>query len=126
MLGSILVGFILDTKKEILEATTINPYLTSSLYNESNSYDFAKYCGVNNCPQTILNFSQSKPTQTSIYFLFASLLILCALAMCTTVFFMDNLKDDEEANQKSELSDSKKMSLKIISKKPEFFRKAVQ
>ena len=120
MLGSIMVGTVLVTNDDIsITMTTLDELVSvqnnsTVLYSELEIYDYGEKCGVNNCPQTTLNFAQSKPTQASIYALFASLVILCILSIGTTVFFMDNLNEREELDESNKKQN--KFSLKIIGK----------
>ena len=80
------MGYILVTETDGLNATDL----------QSEIYEYEKSCGYNNCPQTILNFSQASPTQTSVYILFSSLITLGVLAILTTLFFMDNINEAED------------------------------
>ena len=59
------------------------------------SYDYARSCGRNNCPNTKLLESNTKPTLKSFYILYASLIGLCLLAILITLFFVDHIDDDD-------------------------------
>lgn len=103
-----MVGAILKTQNEI-----------SNFTNEVNitlghgAYDYIASCGINNCPQTRLNHTLSKPTQESIYYLFLALISLIIASMLDTFFFMDNLSyhDDDENSPKE------KITLKLTAKR---------
>ena len=104
MVGSVLVATILVTEEDKKE-------LTNSTLNYNDDYNYKINCGANNCPQTQLNFKKSKPTQTSIYILFGSMILCCLLSIAVTFFFMDNISEAEQ--EKS----NKKKTCSIIGKR---------
>ena len=89
MVGSVLVATILVTEEDKKEPTNL-------ALNQTYNYNYEINCGANNCPQTQLNFEKSRPTQTSIYILFGSMILCCLLSIAITFFFMDNISDTEE------------------------------
>ncbi len=81
-----MAGGILDTEKKSFNGT----------------FDYAGSCGIANCPNTKLPASQSTPTDKSFYILYGSLILLCVLSILITIFFMDNISDDDENNVEKE------------------------
>ena len=54
---------------------------------------------MNNCPATQLPYATSEPTLSSIYNLFATLVIATVFAILIGLLFVDDLKFDENLNQ---------------------------
>ena len=80
MLGALWLGVILQLKD--LPANT--------------TYNYAENCGANNYPQTKLPEAASKPTVKSVYILGATLAASCVVAIIVTVFFVDDIVEDDE------------------------------
>lgn len=95
ILASLWIGFILQTKE---------------IYTNS-TFDYAAYCGSQNCPRTKLPEATSKPTLNSIYALFGTLSASTLLSLFICLLFVDDLKFDEN-NKKMPRG---KISLTLIS-----------
>ena len=88
-MGSLLVAVILKPQSKQYGSTY-------SIKNES--YDYARYCGFNNCPNTQLPDVSSKSTSNSIYALIGTMMFLCILSIFVTLIFVDDISltiDDE-------------------------------
>lgn len=85
--GSLLVATIIKTNKNLNYNETLN-----------ETYDYAAQCGANNCPSTLLPPSDSTPDKDSVYWLSGSMDLLVIIALLISIFFMDNLKDNENDN----------------------------
>ena len=68
--------------------------------NNTEPYDYARYCGYNNCPNDRLPDISSKPSLFSVYLLCGSMISLCILAMVVTILLVDNIKDLENGEIK--------------------------
>ena len=83
VLGYGLIAFILDTGSQ-------------GPSNSSAPFDYAKSCGLRNCPSTPLPSSQSNPTRQSFYIYYVCLLCLCGASVLITFFFIDNIKENSD------------------------------
>jgi hypothetical protein len=99
-LGPVFVATILQNESSNLNET--------QLLNLTE-YDYANSCGINNCPQTLLPPSQSKPTKNSVYALYGTLIGMIALSILVTLFFVDDLSDESKAKEKPKFSDTGKL-----------------
>lgn len=102
-----LVAVILDTSN-----SSINQ---SNLSVLSTDFDYASSCGINNCPSTILPSSQALPTTISFNILYAVLVGFCILAFMIVLFFMDDIKGKNEADDDSALNIAARFKNEFIS-----------
>ena len=100
-LGSILIAMIL--KPDDHHSTHSFNQTLNFTYNNSEPYNYAKYCGYNNCPFDKLPEISSKRSLFSIYLLRAAMMSLCVLSMIVTILFVDNISiiDDKIEKQKN-------------------------
>ena len=61
-------------------------------------FNFEQTCGFNNCPIDVLPESSSDPTKTSVYILLGILLFINFLGILTTIFFIDEIYYEKNAN----------------------------
>ncbi len=64
------------------------------------TFDYARYCGANNCPADILPVSSTTPSKQSIYLLVGVLIGICVIGLVNTICFMDDI--EIEAEEKKE------------------------
>ena len=69
----------------------LKPETQQNHLNQSEPYDYARYCGLNNCPTDKLPDISAKPTLYSVYFLCGALIFLCVLSIILTLIFVDNI-----------------------------------
>lgn len=67
----------------------------------SESYDYARYCGFNNCPSDPLPPASSSPTQASVYTLLGLLVLVCLISMVITILFMDHIEMNEGSSDEN-------------------------
>jgi predicted PurR-regulated permease PerM len=88
----------------------------------STNFSYVDSCGANNCPDTILLESSTKPSVVSVYYLIGTLVALCGLAFFITILFVDNISttttatttiDKNESNSQQNLSEFIKLKLKL-------------
>ena len=77
-----------------------NQTFLNSTLNDSKPFDYARYCGFNNCPSDKLPDVSSKSSLTSVYILCGILMLLCVAAILVTIIFVDNIKTIENENEK--------------------------
>ena len=77
-----------------------NSNFTSLNITSKNEYNYARYCGFNNCPADVLPPASSSPTQLSVYILLGLLVLLCFIGMAITAFFMDHIEIKEPNTDK--------------------------
>lgn len=75
------------------------------------TFDYSASCGSLNCPGTPLPESTSKPTLRSIYALFGTLVGATILSIIIVIFFVDNVK----YNENNEKISRAKISTELIS-----------
>ncbi len=87
-------------KPDDLTTNSFNQTLNFT-YNNSEPYNYARYCGYNNCPADKLSEISSKRSLSSIYLLRAAMMSLCVLSMIVTILFVDNISivDDKMEKQ---------------------------
>ena len=77
-----------------------NSNFTSLNITSKNEYNYARYCGFNNCPADELPPASNSPTQLSVYILLGLLVLLCFIGMAITAFFMDHIEIREPKTDK--------------------------
>ncbi len=101
IIGNIVLNYLASSLGSFLVAVILKPQFNqySSKFSIKNeSYDYARFCGFNNCPDTKLPDISSKSTPNSIYSFIGTMMFLCILSIFCTLMFVDNISlivDDE-------------------------------
>ena len=82
----------------ILGSTWIVTLLDTKELSQNSSFNYELSCGMNNCPNTRLGDSSSKPSQASIYRLLGMLSAATLLAFVICILFVDDLNYDHDLN----------------------------
>lgn len=70
-------------------------------HEDSKKFNFTQNCGLNNYPYSPLPSSASKPTSTSIYIFVSTLVGSCLLAALITYFFIDEIDENTDEDDKT-------------------------
>lgn len=97
-------------------------------HEDSKKFNFTQNCGLNNYPYSPLPSSASKPTPTSIYIFVSTLVGSCLLAALITYFFIDEIDENTDEDDKTPVrlvfDDSKTISSDVnINVKQRIFEK---
>ncbi len=65
----------------------------------NTTFDYANKCGMNNCPNTKLQETASKPTLHSVYNLLYTLIVATTIGIIISLLFVDDFKFDENSNE---------------------------
>ena len=70
-------------------------------HEDSKKFNFTDNCGLNNYPYSPLPSSASKPTSTSIYIFVSTLVGSCLLDALITYFFIDEIDENTDEDDKT-------------------------
>jgi hypothetical protein len=116
--GPLLIAIILQRPKERNSLKNIKIFASEKKNNtlldlSVDLYNYQANCGANNCPNTALPPSLSKPTLSSTCKLFYSMIAMIVLSALITFIFIDNNKErqNKEKLSQKQTSDTENLSI---------------